>query len=168
MLINPLFGLRNELLDDISIFVLNTINMEGRLRSAHGAGDLAEYRYLLQDSGGAFHVSQAFSDITSTTYSATISRSAGDLSWFAYTPFGMGGNAAGDDTIGAASSPSLIDFSGIGLLTATEDDDQNWAEHNTRFFQVDVVAAVPEPSVMVLLGLGLAGLVLFRRCPLRF
>jgi hypothetical protein len=141
-----------------SSYTLDSITFEQKLRSVgNNAGDSASYRYILQDSGGAFHISQEFTLGASNTVWGTYGTATdGALTWSAYTPFD-----AGVDTIGAASTPSLTNFKSIGLWTSVVDVDQNWAEQQTRYFQV--IVAVPEPSSTALLGLGGLALVLRRK-----
>ena len=126
---------------------LASLTMEFETRGGNGS----TANYLIETTAGWYQSVQTFTDDNLTTINTNI----GDLTWTAFTGFGIT-----DTTGGAGADTDNIVSVGAYFNSSIDAGGGNWTGAKLQYFEV---IAVPEPSSTALLGLGGLALILRRR-----
>jgi hypothetical protein len=97
-------------------------------------GDL----YWLVEKNGSWYISEMVGEFNSTTMTTITTADASALTWYNFTPFGLGGNAAGVATIGSQAAITMDGMTSVGYFFETEytGSGSKWCGSNVSYFSV--------------------------------
>jgi hypothetical protein len=127
---------------------LESLSLQFQTRAATGAANAS---FLLETSAGWYKSDQSYTSTSAVNGEwASVSAVAGDLTWSAYSDFGVTGGAVAADITDVKSIGLYID----GSATTT------WAGAKIAYFEV---TAIPEPAALGLIAASAAGILFIRR-----